>query len=527
MLNFNRLALYAIFPVLLLASCSKKTTEVDPDPVVPEPPKENIVKTLDSFVFKTTKNFLIQQAITGNIVGDTVFVNTFAGTDLSVLIPEFTFKGGVITVNNKVQVSGVTANDYSKKVQYTITAKDSTKKTYTIKFTDTGLPAIYISTNGVPIDSKEVYVAGNIKIAGDIAGTILYEGKTTIKGRGNSTWNMPKKPYRIKLDKKAGLLGMAESKNWVLLANYADKTLMRNELAFELSRHSGLAFTPNSRYVEVFVNGLYAGNYQLTEQIKEGKTLVNIEEQADGTTSMPDISGGYLVELDGFADGEPVHFYTGRSMPITVKYPDEDVINQQQKYYISNHFQKFEDALFADNFTDPVNGYRKYFDVDSYVNYYLVNEVMGNSDIFWSTYMYKKRNDDKIYTGPVWDFDIAANNDDRLGDAVNKLMFNAGHDTHTWIDRLMQDPAFRQKIRSRWNELKMQTNTLPNTVDALAKKLAVSQSRNFIKWDILSLKVYREFQVAGTYDKEVQYLKTYLTNRINWLDTKFNSSEYQ
>jgi hypothetical protein len=268
------------------------------------------------------------------------------------------------------------------------------------------------------------------------------------------------------------------------------------------------------------------GNYMLTEQVKEGKQQVNIEEQPKGTTAGPDITGGYLLEVDGFAGGEPVYFYTPQGMPVTIKYPDDGDINQAQKDYIINHYKKFEDALFSAGFADPVNGYRKYFDIDSYVNYYLVNEIMGNSDMFWSTYMYKKRGDDKLYTGPVWDFDIAVNNDDRLGNAMNKLMLTDGHNYKTWINRLMEDKTFRQRIRSRWNELKANVLTMPAFIDQTAQKLAISQSKNFSRWHILSTKVYREYYIAGSYSSEIQFLKSNLANRINWLDTKFNSADY-
>jgi hypothetical protein len=219
----------------LFAAC-QKTDEKKPDP---EPVEESI-KKLDSVSFSITKNTALKQSIKGEIIGDTVFVSTFAGTDLSALKPKLSFKGAKITVSGTTQVSEVTANNFSTPVKYTITGDDNTTKQYVVKFISTGFPVIYISTNDVAIDSKEVYITGNIKIAGDIAGTVLYDAKTEIRGRGNSTWDMPKKPYRIKLDKKAPLLGMPENKNWVLLANYADKSLMRNELAFELSKRRGL-----------------------------------------------------------------------------------------------------------------------------------------------------------------------------------------------------------------------------------------------------------------------------------------------
>jgi len=504
------------------ASCKKdKEQEKEPEPVVLKSDKQ--IKT---FSFKASKNPVLVNDVNAEIIGDSIFARAFAGTDISQLTPEFTYEGTKVNVAEVAQLSSTTVNNFTKIVPYDVVAEDGSKKTYFVKFTDNGIAALYINTNGTPITSKEIYVTGSVKIVTNFK-DVSYEGKTEIKGRGNSTWDMPKKPYRIKLDKKAALLGMAENKNWVLLANYADKTLMRNELAFILSRNMGRAFTPNSRYVEVYLNNAYLGSYQLTEQIKEGKGLVDIEEQPDGTTTLPNLAGGYLIEQDLFAEGEPVWFKTVKKMPFVIKYPDEDKITSQQKDYIKSHFQKFEDALYADNFTDPVNGYRKYFDVNSYVDFYIVNEVIGNPDAFRSTYMFKKRNDDKIYVGPVWDFDKAANNDNRLGDQVNGLMSNAAFEPKIWFKRLMMDPTFRQRIRARWNEVKPKVMALTAAMDPIATKLAVSQVRNFTKWDILNKKSYLELQVNGTYAGELLYLKTFLNNHITWLDAKFNSSEYQ
>ncbi|WP_285055559.1 CotH kinase family protein [Pedobacter ginsengisoli] len=507
------------------ASCKKSK-----DPVVepkPEPPVLSADKVLKTFAFKASKNPVLVNDVNGEIIGDTIYARAFAGTDISKLAPVFTYEGKKVTVGDIAQRSDTTINDFTKLVTYNIIAEDGTKKSYIVKFTDNGVSALYINTNNVPITSKEVYVTGSIKIVSNFK-DVVYDGKTEIKGRGNSTWyDMPKKPYRIKLDKKAALLGMPESKNWVLLANYADKTLMRNELAFILSRNIGRAFTPASRYVEVYLNGAYLGNYQLTEQIKEGKGLVDIEEQPKGTTTLPDLAGGYLIEQDLFANGEPIHFYTAKNMPFVIKYPDEDDINQEQKDYIKNHFQKFEDALYAADYTDPVNGYRKYFDVNTYVDHYLINEVIGNPDAFRSTYLFKKRNDEKIYTGPIWDFDKAANNDNRLGDQVHGLMANSAFEPKIWLKRLLTDQSFRQRIRARWNEIKPKIYALTSSMYPIAAKLAVSQVRNFTKWDILNKQSYLELQVNGSYAGEIQYLKTFLNDHIAWLDGKFNSAEYQ
>jgi hypothetical protein len=508
-----------VFFVSVVSTC-KKSEPAGAGPVV-ELAKD---KELQSFNFRATANAGLLGDLTGEIKGDTVYVAAFAGTNLRQLIPEFTFKGQSVTVSDVKQQSGVTANSFLDLVKYTVAAADNSKKYYVVKFNDNNVPALYINTSGTAITSKEIYVAGTVKTVSNFnteSATLVME----IKGHGNSTWtDLPKKPYKIKLDKKASLLGMPATKSWILLANYADKTLMRNEVAFSLSRSIGRAATVTSRYVELYVNNVYLGNYQLTQQVKEG--LVGIEEQSKTDVTLPNISGGYLLEQDLFPNAEPVYFRTAKNMPFDVKYPDED-INQEQKDYIKAHFQKAEDALFAANFADPVNGYRKYIDVDSYVDYYIVNEVIGNPDIFRSTSLYKKRNDDKIYTGPIWDFDKAANNDNRPGNQVNGLMLNAAFEPKTWIKKMMEDPTFRQKIRSRWNELKPKIYAVPGVLDQLAKQLAYSQVYNFTKWDILTKKIYLEIQVAGSYAGEVQYLKTFLTNHITWLDQKFNSAEYQ
>ncbi|MES2829642.1 MAG: CotH kinase family protein [Bacteroidota bacterium] len=518
--NFATVFVVVIF--FTFSSCKKG------DKVIPEVPVPVLktAKSMTSFYFSNAKNPVLVNNISAVIDKDTIYATGFAGTDLSNLLPEFTHDGVKVTVGETEQMSGANSQNFSTLVKYNVIAEDKSQKTYVVKFTDNGIAAVYLSTSGVPITSKDIYVTGTLKIVSNFK-DISFEGKTEVKGRGNSTWDMPKKPYRIKLDKKASLLGMPESKNWVLLANYADKSLIRTELAFTLSRSIGRPFTTASRYVEFYLNGVYLGSYQLTEQVKEGKGLVDIEEQPDGATTLPDIAGGYLIEQDLFASGEPVYFYTTKRMPFVIKYPDEDKITTPQKDYIKGHFQKLENALYATNFTDPVNGYRKYFDVESYIDYYIVNEVIGNPDAFRSTYLFKKRNDDKIYTGPIWDFDKAANNDNRLGDQVNGLMSNSAFEPKIWFKRFMEDPAFRQRIRSRWNELKPKINALTNSISPLEKKLAVSQVRNFTRWDILNKQSYLELNVSGSYSGEILYLRTFLTNHINWLDTKFNSNEYQ
>lgn len=517
MMHSRPFTLVVILMVGFIYSCGKNKDK--------SPPSSN--NTITSFGFLVNRNPALPQDIIGEIDQDTIRVVIFPGTDVQDLKADFVHAGNVITVGDLPQVSGQSGHDFNQHIEYKVTAADGQIMIYQVKIEDTGLPLLSISTNGLPVESKEQYVSGYMQVKANRAGDSLFGGSIEIRGRGNSTWGMPKKPYKIKLGKKAGLLGMHDSKQWVLLANYTDKSLLRNELAFELSRRLQLAYTPSSSFVDVVLNGQYIGNYQLVDQIEVDGNKVNIEKQPVNASTFPEIKGGYLVEVDGFAQSEKIHFTTARSMMVSVHYPKDDEISAEQVDYITTHFQQFEDRLFADNFSDPSTGYQAYFDLDSYVNWFIVNEVLGNPDIFWSTYMYKSRNSDKLFTGPVWDLDIAANNDYRIGDATQQLMVDVAHEPKLWIKRLMNDPAFRHAVRDRWNLIKQdKVFDLPQQVDQLSLPLHASQKKNFQKWPILSQKVWLNLQAAGTYPGELVYLKDFLTKRIAWLDATFNGIRF-
>ncbi|RDC56674.1 hypothetical protein DU508_05545 [Pedobacter chinensis] len=357
-----------------------------------------------------------------------------------------------------------------------------------------------------------------------LSGEVLLNSPAKLRGRGNSTWLMDKKPYRLKLNKSESLLGMPSSKTLVLLANYADKSLLRNELAFEVSRMFEMAFTPQSRYIDLFLNGSCIGNYLLTASIAEGKDKVDVVPPKMPMNGI----GGYLLEVTGYNQNDPIIFKTGFDVNIAIKYPDEKEITSEQIAYIKSHYQKFENVISVQNVQDMELRYQQLLDVNSIIDFYLINEILANPDLFWSIYMYKKYDDDKLYTGPIWDFDIAANNDTNVGDVVNTLAYNFAlrYATNNWFSRLMTLPSFRSKIKERWNLRKARIETLPSLVDQLAVKLKFSQNQNFQRWDILEKRVYRELQIGGSYSAETALLKTFLTKRIAWLNKEFNSSYY-
>ncbi|MBR3609659.1 MAG: CotH kinase family protein [Bacteroidales bacterium] len=395
----------------------------------------------------------------------------------------------------------------------------------------TTVPTIYINTeNGVAVTSKEDYVNAYVTVRGaENEEDNITEVLTEIKGRGNSTWGMAKKPYRLKFDEKIKFLGNeAKEKNWVLLANYADKTLLRNALALETARNMmNFGFTPSVTFVDVVLNGENLGSYMLTDQVEVKPKRVPVTEQ-ETTTTMSDaeITGGYLIEVDGFADSEISWFQTTQGMKVTIKYPKDDEINADQSAYIANYTQNMENAMFSTNFEDVELGWRKYIDEASMVDWYIACELFGNSDAWWSTYMYKER-DDVFKFGPLWDFDIAFNNDDRLGDATTLMMRTNAHEPKTWISRWWQDAGFVSAVKIRWEELRQAgvKEFMINYINNTEEYLQTSQQNNFNVWKILNTKVYRELEARGSYEAEVDFLRNYVTSRIAYLDEQFELSE--
>lgn len=387
------------------------------------------------------------------------------------------------------------------------------------------LPSMVVSTtNLVPITSKEVYVTGTYRIT-DTDGKVASEGALEIRGRGNTTWTMPKKPYRLKLGTSAALLGMPASKHWVLLANYSDKTLARNDVTFEFSRLVGLEWTPRSQYVDLIVNGEYQGIYQLVEHVRIAPERVNIPELKVSDTTASAVSGGYLMEVDE-RRGEDFCFNSTRTtMIFCLSNPEtlNDPAWAKQRAYITNYIKQVDDAIFSPQFADPQVGYAAYIDVESAIGYYLVNELFKNVDgnLRLSTYLYKKR-DGKLFFGPVWDFDLALGNVTYDGADLTD-----GWHTRTaaWFTRLFQDPAFAGRVKARWNELR--TNGTLDKVDqriaARQKYLSKVQVRNFDKWPILNTWVWPNRVVTGSWDGEYNAMAYWLFARRKWMEGAFGS----
>lgn len=334
----------------------------------------------------------------------------------------------------------------------------------------TGLPVVFVNTaGGQAITSKENYVSATMCIEGidDIPG--LEEVTCSIRGRGNTTWEWPKKPYLVKLEEKASVFGFPEHKRWVLLANFMDRTMMRNMVAMKVSSMTRLAWTPRSQTVELVLNGKHVGNYLLIEQVRVDGDRVNIDKK-----------DGYLLELDFHYDN--TFQWKDHNIPFAVKHPDPDEpteLTQEKKTYIKNYIAEVSNVIYGSNFKDPVNGYAKYLDVDSFIDYWIIFEVMTNHELGnpGSVFMHKDKNG-KLTAGPCWDFDWGVLTFDTTGGDRRLINRNA-----IWYDRLFQDPAFLQKTRDRIRELLPQLQTIPDYIDECEALLSESAKLNFQMWN--------------------------------------------
>ena len=380
---------------------------------------------------------------------------------------------------------------------------------------------------------------------------LIYDGGTRIqeypilareRGNGSRYELFKKRPYRIKFNdgkshhmlKDSPLESPAKAKKWTLIPNWRDKSLMRNNVAFEMSRRLGLAYTPWIQNVDVIVNGEYKGNYQLCDQITVDPNRVDIYNMESWDVDDSSISGGYLLEITS-PGGEAYHFSSSHGIPVDVKSPDADDIMSEQFSYIMDAFNEMESKLWADNYQHSEKGYRSRLDIESFLRYFLVGEFSGNNDAMWSIYLYKERDDDLFHFGPVWDFDLSMDNDQRTYPANGKpdWLFNYGsavNGIRDFVRRILSDPYANERLASIWSDLResgaFSQDSLWAFVDSLGNVLDESQELNFTRWDNLDQLLTLQQFAPGTYQGELDIIKNYLNERIRWIDKKLGYKDY-
>ena len=473
---------------------------------VPAPTPE-----LSSVTFLAEDNSSLDEDISLQLGSDNTFTGRIAiNIPVIDLIATYEYVGSSIQINDSEQESGVTINDFTDLVNITVENADGDTQSYTIdvaKFT--GLPIIYLQTDSfLPIDSKDDYILGDTWIDGGRGFDDFEESPMKIRGRGNSTWQFPKKPFQMKLDDKGEFLGMPNDKKWLFLAEYADKTMLRNKIAFEMGYISNLDWTPQARFAEVFINGEYNGTYNVTQKVEESNNRVAL-----GDT-------GYLLELDQLErlDFDDVYFESTATDKFIVNIKEPSLEYDSEEYsYIVNLIGNFESALFGANFTSESNGYRQYIDIDSFVDWFLISEITKNVDsMFFSSIYLNVIPEERIKMGPLWDFDLAFGNVDYADSRYPEgwwVKYNP------WYERLFQDPYFVAKVKERFEYFNNNQNLIIDKIDTYSAQLKWAQEENDNKWQTMGVFVWPNPVVFDTYQEEVDSMKSWYSARMSWLES--------
>lgn len=480
------------------------------------PEEEGVI----AFGFEKALNSQLIQSMAGERSGNYWVAQYPARLNNAKLIATVSYRGKRLTVKGIEQKSGETVNDFSSTVEYLLEKHDGTTVTYNVLQTFSKLPRITIKTAGnVPIVSKDEYINADIVIEDPYA--LYSDGEkiaclTEIRGRGNATWGWAKKPYKIKLAKKKPLLGMSNDRQWALIANHVDKSLMRGTVAFAISEMTGLLFSPKSRYADLFINNAYYGLYNLTEQPRVSDERVNVE-LVDKTG---DVTGGYFLELDNRLDGTRFFRTDRRGVGFVFKEPEEPT--DEQFNYIRQYMKETEDAIYGEQYRDPENGYAKYIDTESFADNYIIQELTKNADgyMILSSFFVKPRGE-KLTHCNVWDFDLSLGNCSYISHSATDWYINSPQSA--WYDQILQDPAFRSLVKERWNRIKSQVLQLPAFIDQTVYLINNSQQQNFILWKTLGTNTEGlNVKVPTTYLGEITYLKEFLAARTAWFDREVN-----
>lgn len=530
-------------------------------------------KALNSLSIKKSKNPALKNDITFTFDPQTktfsaMYLKWIDAEKPEMLKPTFEYEGETVLVGETVLQSEKTAVSFAEDFKIAVKAEDGSIIEYTVSLNcpqiNTELPVLHMKPDQL-ISGKSTYVNTSIELYDKTPGSTGEgwwdsdeKGKIEMRGRGNSTWGLPKKPFRMKFPDKFSPIGLnhAKEKSWVLLAQDMDKSLLRTHLAFEYSRilfnknenyhhEKCLNWTPCSRYINVYytgkyyysdtgktldLDGEYIGVYQMSDQMerKSGRIEVDKLEAADGNDPEK-ITGGYILETD-IHEGN--HYTPKKNIKMTYKYPEDDDYHQSQYDYITNFLGSVENALYGSNYKDATDGWRKYLDEKTMADFIIIKEFVGDMDGYTSTYMYKRRGYDKLFFGPVWDCDKGWDNDVRVPhyqyQPLKSLMLYAGfwmpsYVSNDWFQQVWSDPEFRKFVAARWaakkGELKAKTEEVLTEVPA---KMAKAIEANFKVWPFYYQYSSEAKMPARTYELEIERIRTLSAQREALLDVEFN-----
>lgn len=477
-----------------------------------EPPSIEEGTDITKFSFLKTNNPNLENDVQLDINESLITGRIPNNISINNLIATVEHNGVELLADNIAQTNSVTANDFTHIISYSVKTSDGRVKGYDVDLTKfTGLPIIYLSTDGgADIVSKDDYIPGDVYIDGGRNLDDFESASMKIRGRGNSTWHVhPKKPFQMKLSDESEFLEMPENKKWLFLAEYSDKTMIRNTITFEMGYISNLTWTPASTFAEVYLNNQYNGTYNITQKVEEGDDRVAL----GGT--------GYLLEIDQLnrLDPDDVYFYTDDFL-INIKEPELAYASPEFEY-AKNLLNEFETTLHSPDYKDPDIGYQKYIDLDSFIDWYLINEINKNQDSKdFSSIFLNVIPGEKINMGPLWDFDLSFGNVD-YSECTDSEGFWVKD--HAWYSRLFEDEAFVEKVKTRFAYFKDNQEYILGKMELHANNLKWAQQENDNKWKTIGVYVWPNPVVFDSYDKEVEHLKNWYKNRMNWLENAYNS----
>lgn len=484
---------FVLLSVFIITGCEKSEVVTDVTPDVKINFSEYRLSKKINSQLKEDLPFLIQNDI-------------MQGNGLSryfpEVIPEFTTDAVSVTLNGQPQISGVSKLDLRKNNVYELTSAAGTKKQVTVRMIwDKQIAQLNIVTNGrVPVSSKTNYVEANFTLEGN--GFYKdFQGSGEIKGRGNSTWQMPKKPYKIKLKDKTALGGMVPEKDWVLLANYLDIPFVLNAIAFKIADQLNMPFTNHAVPVEVTLNNNYIGLYTLTEQIEVKAGRVSIGND------------GHLLQLDTYYDEEWKFRSSAYRLPVMVM--DPAITNSSQLSEIQSEFNKMENLIASPLFPD--NNYTDFFEIDAFASYFIVCLLTDNGEMMHpkSTFIHKQKTG-KYTMGPVWDFDWAYGYEGTLvhfSTVTHPIFWNSNATGQRFFSNLVKDPKVKTIIKHKWSHY--QNNHFLNLmqfIDDYTFLISDARDRDYQMWR----------RGSPNYFTDITNLKNWLQNRSAYVTNFVN-----
>ena len=422
-----------------------------------------------------------------------------------------------------------------------------------IKSFDFEIMTLGVGPEGEIVDEPKVPAALTIKRLD----STLYEGIIGIEIRGESSQFFDKKSYGFETwdsqynDLDVALIGFPEEEDWILYGPFSDKSLIRNKLIYELSNRMG-RYTTKTEFVELTINYEYKGLYIFMEKLKRDKNRIDISKLENADIDEELISGGYIIKIDksDMEDGSYTDYNSFQSqfdvfgnengdirINFNYEYPKPGEIHANQKNYIKNYFYEFESSLASNNFKDPINGFRKYIDEDSFIDFFILNELSNNVDGYrLSTYLQKDRNE-KLVIGPIWDFNLSFGNADYCGGErydvwcfkFNERCLGDYWNVPFWWNRLLEDEKFVDKLKGRWNQLRLNILSDNNILTLIEEQYSFLNNetdiinRNFNKWKIFGIYIWPNSFIGNNYYEEIDFLKNWIKERTKWLDESINN----